>query len=467
MQASQWSMALHLQNIRGANDPNYTRRSIDTGVDPSGRLSQVVRMRDMFIDDQYRAANASIGDAQTRRDIMNRIEDIFGDPINSGLGLSIDKFFDAFKAVSEDPADEVLRIEAIEAGRQFAQQVHEAMSQLSTIRSQINENIQYKVTEINDHLDKLKNLNARIAIMKSSAESDADLQDQRDQVLDSLAKLTGAVPTHLADGTMRVMIGSVPAVDGLTVHHLETVQGTLGPEVKWADMAVPKYSGHGELPALLDIRGQEISDVMDVVDKLAKDVARRVNDVHRKGVDLDGHMGQDFFLIQEEVPGGIYVDSGMTPAKVAAAGGVKIPDPDNPDDPTKYILQPDPSNTDDPPTKFLVLQSDGTNADAIYRLTEGLSNLAGTETPDKSTSPKNVFRNLVGLIGSRGKAAIQDEEIAKAHEKVSKEQRSSRWGVSVDEEMAMLTAETKSFAAVSRVMGILDEMLETLINSVG
>lgn len=435
MQSSQWSMALRLQNIKGASDPNYTRRSMESGVDPSGRLAQVVRIRDLFVDDQYRAANASVGDAETRKDIMNRIEDIFGDPTESGLGLAIDQFFDAFKAVSEDPADEVLRIEALEAGRQFAQHVHEAMSQLSTIRGQVNENIENNVTQINTLLENVRNLNSRIAIMKNSGESDADLQDQRDKALDELSKLTGAVPTYLEDGTVRVMIGSVPAVDGITLHQLETVQGVIGPDVKWKDFTVPKYSGHGVLPALLDMRGQGIQDVMDTVDSLAKDLAAAVNAQHKLGYGQDGVNNRDFFLIQAQVPGGIYVDSGMTPERIAAASS-------------------------DP-----VLQADGTNADAIYQFSNGLQMISGTTTPDKSTSPKNLYRNLVGLIGSRGQAAIQDEEIAQAHVKVSQEQRSSKWGVSIDEEMAMLTAETKAFAAVSRVMGVLDEMLETLINT--
>ena len=72
----------------------------------------------------------------------------------------------------------------------------------------------------------------------------------------------------------------------------------------------------------------------------------------------------------------------------------------------------------------------------------------------------------MGLIGSRGKAAIHDNEIAEAHIQVAQEQRSSKWGVSVDEELALMTAEQKAFAAVARVLTVLDEMLQTLINAV-
>jgi len=431
-------MHLHLENIASANDPNYTRRSLENRVDPYGRLPEVVRLRDQFVDDQFRRAQASAGNASTRADIMARVEDIFGDPIEGGLGQAIQNFFDAFKAVSEDPADEVVRIEAIEAGRRFAQHIHEAMTQLTQIRSQVNERIRGAVTEINSHLENLRNLNSRIATMVGSSDTAADLMDQRDYVLDELARLTGARATYLADGTVRVMIGSVPAVDGTALNLLEVVDGVNGPEVKWQGFSVPAYSGDGVLTALLQMRNEDLNDVIATIDTLAKDVAKAVNEQHKKGYDLDGQPGGDFFLIQEMVPGGIYVHPDLEPRKIAAASSAPV------------------------------LESDGTNADIIYQLSNGLKNIAGTDPPvaDKSTSPISLYRNLVGLIGSRGKAAIQDNEVAEAHIEASQEQRSAKWGVSIDEEMALMTAEQKAYAAVARVMTVLDEMLETLINAV-
>lgn len=438
LQSSQWAMHLHLENIASANDPNYTRRTLENRVDPYGRLPEVVRLRDLFVDDQFRRAQASAGHASTRADIMARVEDIFGDPIEGGLGQAIEKFFDAFKAVSEDPADEVLRIEAIEAGRRFAQHIHEAMTQLTQIKGQVNERIEGAVTEINAHLENLRNLNSRIATMVGSTESAADLMDQRDHVLDELARLTGARPTYLGDGTVRVMIGSVPAVDGTALNLLEVVDGVNGPEVKWQGFSLPAYSGDGVLPALLQMRDEDLNHVITTIDTLAKEVAKAVNEQHKKGYDLDGQPGGDFFLIQDLVPGGIYVHPDIEPRKIAAASAAPV------------------------------LESDGSNADLIYQLSNGLKPVVGTDppVPDKSTSPMTLYRNLVGLIGSRGKAAIQDNEVAEAHIQVSQEQRSSKWGVSIDEEMALMTAEQKAYAAVARVLTTLDEMLETLINAV-
>lgn len=451
LQTSQWAMHLHLQNIANANEPTYTRRTLENRMDPFGRLPVVQRLRDLFVDEQYRRAQASAGYASARADLFARIEDIFGDPTEGGLGQAIEKFFTAFKAISEDPADEVLRLEAIEAARNFVQQIHMAMSQLTQIRDQVNEQIVSTVTEINSHLQNLRNLNSRIAVLDATTVEAADLKDRRDAVLDDLAKLTGARAVYLPDGTVRVMIGSVPAVDGTAINLLEVVNGDNGPEVKWQGFNVPAFSGDGVLAALVSMRDADLQDVISTLDKLAKDVARAVNQVHQKGYDLDGQQGGEFFLIQDEVPGGIYLSSQITARKIAAAQGVT-----------------------DENGNTVVHESDGVNAFKIYQLYEGL-NLAyedeedpadGVIVPDKSTGPMTIYRNLVGLIGSRAKAAIQDNEVAEAHIQVAEEQRSSKWGVSVDEELALMTAEQKAYAAVARVLSVLDEMLETLINAV-
>ncbi len=442
LQASQWAVQLHLKNIANSNDPTYTRRTLENRADPFGRLPQVIRLRDQFIDFQYRRAQASAGYASTRADLFARIEDIFGDPIEGGLALAIDKFFDAFKAVSEDPADEVLRIEAIEAARNFVHHIHQAMSQLSMIKGQINERIASVVTEINAHLQNLRNLNSRIATMVGNTEMAADLMDERDRVLDELARLTGARAVYLEDGTVRVMIGSVPAVDGTAINLLEVVDGDDGPTVKWQGFDLPAYSGDGVLSALLQVRDEDLNHVIQTIDKLAKDLAQAVNDQHKLGYDLDGNPGGDFFLIQPQVPGGIYVHPDLTPRKIAAA---------------QEVINVGGQNK--------VYESDGGNAFKIYQLSNGLT-LDPNGQPDKSTSPTTLYRNLVGLIGSRGKAAIHDNEVAEAHLQVTLEQRSSKWGVSVDEEIALLTVEQKAFAAVARVLTVMDEMLETLINAV-
>ncbi|MBP2017016.1 flagellar hook-associated protein 1 FlgK [Symbiobacterium terraclitae] len=433
MQSAQWAMMLHTKNISNHNNESYTRQWLENPADPTGKLPHVARLRDIFVDHQFRTVAAASGEAGTILDMWRRVEEIFGDPVEGGFGLAIDRFFDSFKALSENPSDETVRLEVLAAAHDLTQNYALTISHLNQVRDLINEEMTALVADINANLLAVRELNARIALLQHSGESANDLLDQRDKLLDELAAQTGAVPTVLSDGTVRVMIGAVPAVDGLYVNQLELVEGPNGIVPQWVGKDVPKFNGGGKLRGLLYMRDTELSQAIAEVDSFMKDLANAVNKIHRTGFGLeeagDGS-DLDFFLVQDDVVGSVTVNPAVTPRRIRAAGASPA------------------------------LQMDGRIADAIYQLAEGL--VPG----DRSTSPIVRYRNLVGLIGSKTAQADREETVANNHLRTIKETRSAKWGVSVDEEVAGLTAQQKAFAAAARVIQMIDEMLDVLINMV-
>lgn len=433
MQSAQWAMMLHTKNITNHNNESYTRQTLENPVDPTGRLPHVARVRDIFVDHQYRIVAAAAGEAETILEMWRRVEEIFGDPIEGGMGQAIDRLFDSFKALSENPSDVTVRLEVLAAANDFTQNYKLIISHLNQVRDLIDEEMTALVADINTNLRAVRDLNARIAVLQHSGETDADLQDQRDKLLDELAAQTGAVPTFLSDGTVRVMIGAVPAVDGLYLNQLELVEGPDGLTPVWVGKDVPQYDGGGKLRGLLFMRDTELDAAIAELDTFVKDLAKAVNELHRTGYGFeeagDGS-DLDFFLVQDDVIGSVVVNPAVTPMRIRAAAASPA------------------------------LQMDGRIADAIYQLSEGL--VAG----DRSTSPIVRYRNLVGLIGSKTAQADREETVAASHLRTIKETRSSKWGVSVDEEVAGLTQQQKAFAAAARVIQMIDEMLDVLINMV-
>lgn len=434
MQTAQFAMALHTKNIANQKDPNYTRQQMVGGLDAGLFGPPIARFRDMFIDDQYRTSAASAGEAGIRRDLMARVEDIFGDPLQSGLRKSLDRFFDSWRALSETPGDEVLRLEVLAAANEFAYQVRTSYTQLQQIEVRINEQIPQTVDQINAQLQAVKELNGRIAALQSTGLSDADLRDKRDAALDKLAELAGATSTELADGTVRVMIGAVPAVDGLTLTEVEVVDGPKGPQPKWVGLVAPEYYGGGTLNGLLTARKQDLDRVKNGLNTLAVKLAENVNAVHKTGYDKNGNLNNlNFFNI-----GNAGADIAVNPVLLA--------------DSSKLAAAGQPG-----------LASDGTIAKQIADLANGALSAAPINEDEKYT-PVNLFRNIVGWVGTRAKAVQDQSDLAKNHMKLNNEQRQSRWGVSVDEEVAMMTVQQKAFQAAVRVMNAMDEMLDHLIN---
>lgn len=433
MQSAQLAMTLHSQNIANANDPNYTRRTLDDPISHTGGMAKIGRLRDHFIDDQYRAAAANTGDAETRRYLMTRVEDIFGDPQTGGMGLAIDRFFDSFQALAENPGDEVVRLETLAAAGDLTQHIKTAYSELEKTEQRINEEMVSVVNEINSNLRTVNSLNYRIAAVQGTSQPDADLRDQRDKALDQLAKLTGATHAELPDGSVRVMIGSMPAVDNGTLNQLELVNTADGYTPKWVGHTVPAYSGKGTLPALVSFRDGELKQLMSDIDSLAKQMATKVNEKHVAGYGLDGVTGRPFFVIGAG-PADISVNPTLKANQIAAGSG------------SGY-------------------RADGTVAREIYLLSEEAF-FESDILPGQFQDPRTFYRNMVGWVGSKGQEAQFDEELAKAHLRTSQEQRSSSWGVSVDEEVAMLSVQQKAFAASARVMSVMDDMLQTLLDAV-
>lgn len=437
MQHSQHAMTVHSTNIANASDPTYTRKTVLPPADNTPSSPGIARLRDSFLDMQYRQSAGSLGEAAARRSVLTKVEDIFGDPVEGGLRQSIDQFFDAWKALAEHPADGVARLQVLSAGKLFAHQIQQTYGRLDALEQTINEELVIRVQEANYQLERVFELNRRISDLVRHRAPDADLRDQRDRALDELAKLTGATSTEQPDGTVRVVLGSHLLLDGPVLSKLSLRMVDHKPYPVLAGQPEAPLSGGGTIGGLVSGRENEIRSMKSEVDNLGKSVARAINEQHMLGKGLGGQAGRPFFAIQDGVPAGIEVSRDLRPEDVAV-GGV-----DGQGHP-----------------------SDGRNAREIARLSDQALLTSGL-VPGQAQSPRAFYRNLVGWVGMAARNATVAEEMSSTHVRIGEQQRQSEWGVSLDEEVAHLTMEQKAFAAAARMISVMDEVLDTLINRTG
>ena len=62
---------------------------LGTGVD----FSSIVRLRETFLDSQYRNESTTLGYWTIQKDTLEKIELIFNEPSEDGLRTTIDQFF--------------------------------------------------------------------------------------------------------------------------------------------------------------------------------------------------------------------------------------------------------------------------------------------------------------------------------------------------------------------------------------
>ncbi|HYF76254.1 MAG TPA: flagellar hook-associated protein FlgK [Symbiobacteriaceae bacterium] len=437
MQYAQHAMNVHSTNVAHANDTNYTRQ---VAASPSeSRLDGpgIIRSRDAFVDDQYRLATGSLGEAEVRHKTLTKVEDIFGDPVEGGLRKAIDQFFDAWQGLAENPADGVARLQVLSGGQILGQQIKETYDKLTAVETTVNEELATRVNEVNTALNQVFDLNKRIAGMQRNNMDDAALRDERDVLLDKLAHLVGATAIPNTDGTVRVVTGSVVLVDGPTVAKLKLQPISDGGGAVWEAYGSPPFVGRGAVAGLLSVRDGELTQLKNDIATMAEALRTAVNAQHRAGYPIGGRTGDlvDFF-VTTGAPADLAVNPALTPEQLHAAGGMAGS------------------------------PADGDNARRLAQLADRPV-LASVIMPGEQQAFRAYYRNLVGWVGNRGNETAQAEEIARVHQRVNEQQRQAGWGVSTDEEVAGLTMQQKAFAAAARVITVMDEMMDTLINRTG
>jgi flagellar hook-associated protein 1 FlgK len=474
-------------NVASANTPGFSRQravmqttapwpvpsvnipagagQIGTGVE----VALIERVRDTFLDRQIRKELSGLGLWEQRRDALERVEVVFMEPGETGLATLLSQFWDSWQELSKYPESMPVRTTVIETAQALAEALRHTHAQLTTIRNDLNELIRLKVDEINTLARQIADLNQQIFTVKAAGMSPNDLLDRRDLLLEELAKIaaievepvlieqgeekfdTGAARVKLRDarvnGQQVVLVEwdeqakKAVALGLVSVETPEPGTGAKVYELYWSkdqNQALAHDEFGGELSGLLYSRDNLLRDeYLEQLDQFARALASEVNGVHDDGRGLDGSTGLHFFASQA---GGSAVggagDLYVNPELVAEVGKLAAAGP----------------GTGTPPP------GDGTNALAIARLRrEKISGLDGFTLDD-------YYKNLIARLGVAAHEAqrmvenqnVLVEQLNKRKEAIS--------GVSLDEEMVNLIQYQYAYQAAARVITVVDEMLDTLIN---
>jgi flagellar hook-associated protein 1 FlgK len=289
-----------------------------------------------------------------------------------------------------------------------------------------------KVEEVNALAEQIAALNVQIVNVKASGLQPNDLLDERDRLLDRLAELTGAVSSLQNDGQVIVSIGGHALVVGNTSFSLTTSPDATNnnlAKITWSD-GKDFTPPQGELAALLDIRDVHILNQLNGLNSLASTLITQVNSIHQSGYDLNNNTGNLFFDGTDALSIHISISSDELNRIAASA---------NPNTP-----------------------GDGSIAGQLAALQ--YQPLLG---PNNSLTLNEFYANQIGELGISTQNALSN---ANAHRLVADNldsQRESVSGVNLDEEAANLLKTQYAYNAAARLMTVLDEMVDRIINGMG
>jgi flagellar hook-associated protein 1 len=428
--AQQGALDVTSHNIANANTEGYSRQqavfsasdplqvvdgaklstlaSVGTGVD----IQSYSRIRDQFLDLQYRAQNMVLGQQSTTSNAMSQVETSLQEPGDNGLSAQLAKFWSAWSDLANNANSAGARQALYEQANTVAETLHSLDAQLSGAATQASTeytSLTQAGGEVAQDAAQIANLNTAIKTAVAAGDHPNDLMDKRDQLLDKLSQLAQVSVTDLGNGSIQVSFGDAanPIVDDGTVNWPQTLNNA-GP---------PPTSSGGKLGALNDLfkTGGTIDSLRADLNNVAKTLANQVNAIHNTG----GATGVNFFT-------------------VGAAG-----------------------------TEAATIAVNVTASTIVASSATGTGDIAAQIANLRGGAADSAYSSFVTRIGSMTQDAQRKEATAQALVDSVDSSRQSTSGVSMDEEMTNMVRFQRAYQASARAMSTMDEMLDVLINRTG
>ncbi|PIW21592.1 MAG: flagellar hook-associated protein FlgK [Candidatus Aquicultor secundus] len=449
LEASQYGMDVTAHNIANANTPGYSRQRAILAATPSFpypgynrpmlqaqlgtgvEVKSVERVRSSYFDSQIRKENQALGGWEVKDDALKQLEAIFNEPSEAGLQNIMGEFWNAWQQLSKNPESLSVRTSVIEMGRTLTSTFNQLDAKLSRLRDNLNDQAAVKVDEVNNIADRIYALNNEIIRIQTFGVEPNDLKDERDKLIDDLSKIADITVGEQDSGATLIFLNGRQLVSEYSANHIQTTPNGLNSgyyDVTWESdgSAVTLYGG--EIKSLVDSRDVTIQNYRGDLDTLASTLITEINNLHAAGVGLDGTTGWNFF-------------TGTGAADIALSADI--------DDPTHVAAATDAA----------AIPGDNSNALAIGKLKDTLLTIDGN-----NVTMNDFYRSTVTNLGIESQESGRMITNSKLYYDLIENHRQSVSGVSLDEEATNMIKYQRAYEAAARVITMLDDMLDTLIN---
>lgn len=470
--ASKKSLEVTGHNLSNVNTEGYSRQKIlqstalpvPTGgfVQGAGvKIDGVRRVGDDFIEKRLDAAISSNKYFDARSEQLTQIESIFNEVDTDGLNQILNKFFNSFRELANQPENETIRSVVRDSATLAVRDFKRIRETLDLQAGNIDRKITTTVSDVNQILAHIADVNGKISAIEQQQGESGDLRDQRDLALKSLAEHF-KVHTYTDEKGRFVVTaqGIGTLVTGLHTQELavisknkETSSNNMNGSVEIVLKNRPSQTitdkfQSGALSSIIKVRNENLRKLQDDMDGIAFQFTTSVNAIHRQGfVNRNVSIGPDGNPVKTDSRGPTTgLDFFTQPlVKEDAARLIDL----------SSAVKADLSNI----TTALAPNAPGDNRIAIAISKLQHERMAGEE----AITLEEKYLQTIGSIGlETGKARLDAEQsnglLAQANSI-----RERLTGVSVDEETANMIRFQHAYEASAKVMQAADEMFKTVL----
>jgi len=426
-------------NVVNANTPGYAKQAMSfeaqrfdltVGLPGGVATGPMQSARNAFAERSVRDQQTASNYYQQKVADLTPIQSYFDLSSTSGIAPSMSDLFNSFSGLSVNPNDTVSRQSVIDKAARVAQNFNYAANGLVSQGSDIDQQTRAAIGSINHLAGVIAEINGQNRIDPSGS-VDAGVDAQLNSALEQLSQLINFTALQQPDGTVTVYAGGqTPLVVGDEVY---AVQGDFStPQTAILSSTGSDITGQitgGQLSALLDDKNNFLPSYVADLNALAKNLADRVNATLDQGIDQNGASpAADLFKYDATTGEAMTLAvNPLTPDQIAAAS------PGAP----------------------------GGNGNALQ-----LANLATFKDPNGYTFAQ-FYGNLGGRIGNDLSSAQAASSTKQALLNQAQSLRQQLSGVSLDEEAQNMMSYQRSYQALSKMIGVLNSITDTLMNMMG
>jgi flagellar hook-associated protein 1 FlgK len=427
MNAQQTALHTTAHNISNANTEGYSRQRVELkadlaytygGIGQLGtgvKIDSVIRLVDEFTNKQIRQETATMSQFSTKSEVLEQMETIFNEPSDTGLNFNISEMFKSWQGLAKNPESLSSKTIVIEKSRTFADTLNQIQSQLESLISETEYQIDKQITDFNAIVDNLDTLNRQIFNIAVKGHTPNDLLDQRDKLLKEMSSITDFKTETDKYGRVEISVGETNVL---------TFEGEIDLAVDWGTEATK-----GAVKGYFDGK-QVLESQLTEVKEFALTISEAFNSSHTK----DSDDPVDIFEVGTD--GRLRVNQILVDDNSRLMAGAFANSP----------------------------VGDGTRAAAVAAIRNTALSFG---TNGETTTLENKYNSMITKVGISKEHA--DNMVKNQNALVGQlmMRRESTSGVSIDEEVSNLVKYQKAFEANAKVMAVLTEMLDVLINRTG
>jgi flagellar hook-associated protein 1 FlgK len=441
----QMAISITGSNIANVNTPGYNRQRADLvtigslnvqGFDSQVgvTVSQVTRIFDRFIESQLVQQEQATGYSDTMLKLLQNMEIVLDDTSGGGLNEHLDRLWASWEDLARNPAGKLERSALLSTAETLCGAFISYKQNLDAINAEVNSGIADVVSLINNKMLEIADINAQVIKEGTSTGDLNNIMDRRATALRELGSMINISYLEMGNGTINVsMANGEPLLIGASVHTLSVVV-TGGQSKIFNANSSTSVNGSitgGQLGAYLEVQQDILPYYINGMNDLTNSMALHVNTLHSGGFDTYGNMGLNFFVIKDAAnPSGSLSVNSLLAAdinRIAASASIS---------------------------------GDGENATRLAAIRNTLLMDGG------KTSLSSFLATMVGELGRQTANAKTNSEHQTAILNYLNNQRESVSGVSIDEEMIMLIKYQMGYNAAGKLAGMVNDMLDTLMNVV-